>query len=79
VDDVRGFEELPAAPNGVRYDPSDRVFLAVSAAHPEHPAVLQALDSKWWGWRGALEKAKVPIHFVCPEEIARKYEEKIGL
>jgi hypothetical protein len=78
TDDDQGFEELPVAPDGVRYDPSDRVFLAVSAAHPEHPPVLQALDSKWWGWREALTNAGVPIHFVCPDEIARKYEEKMG-
>lgn len=72
------FVELPAPPEGVWYDPSDRVFLAVSAAHPEHPPVLQALDSKWWGWREALQAAGVPIHFVCPEEIARKHAEKLG-
>jgi hypothetical protein len=78
LEDGEGFHELPTAPNGVRYDPSDRVFLAVSAAHPEHPPVLQALDSKWWGWREALAAAGVPIHFVCPEEIARKYEEKMA-
>lgn len=78
TDDEQGFVELPAAPDGIRYDPSDRVFLAVSAAHSEHPPVVQALDSKWWGWRKALTDAAVPIHFVCREEIARKYQEKMG-
>jgi hypothetical protein len=72
------FAELPAPPDGVRYDPSDRIFLAVSAAHPEHPPVLQALDSKWWGWREALEAAEVTIDFVCPEEIAQKHAAKMG-
>lgn len=78
ADEPGNFDELPAAPDGVRYDPSDCVFLAVSAAHADHPPVLQALDSKWWGWREALTAAGVPIHFVCPEEIARKYEEKMA-
>jgi hypothetical protein len=78
-DDSGGFEELPLPAEGVRYDPADCKFLAVAAAHPEHPPVLQALDSKWWGWRGALEEAGVTIYFVCPEEIARKHEEKMGL
>lgn len=76
ADDNSKFNELPDPPDGVRYDPSDRKFLAVSAAHPEHPPVLQALDSKWWGWKDALEKTGVVIHFVCPDEIARKHAEK---
>jgi hypothetical protein len=73
-----GFEELPPPPDGVRYDPADLKFLAVSAAHPEHPPVLQSLDTKWWGWREARDKAGVQIHFVCPDEIARKHAEKMG-
>lgn len=71
------FEELPPPP-GVRYDPSDRKFLAVSAAHPEHPPVLQALDSKWWGWKDALRRAGVAVEFLCPVEIARKHADKMG-
>lgn len=76
--DMQGYQELPLPPDDVRYDPSDRVFLAVAAAHPEHPPVLQALDSKWWGWQKALEAAGVTIEFVCAEEIERKYHEKMG-
>jgi hypothetical protein len=72
------FIELPKPLKEVRYDPSDRVFLAVSAAHPEHPPVLQALDSKWWGWREALHDAGIPVHFLCPEEIAQKHAAKMG-
>lgn len=76
-DDPEDFEELPAPPPGVHYDPSDRKFLAVAAAHDEHPPVLQALDSKWWGWKEALASAGVLIHFICPGEIARKFHEKM--
>ena len=76
ADDKDSFNELPDPPEGVRYDPSDRKFLAVSAAHPEHPPVLQALDSKWWGWKDALQQSGVIIHFLCPDDIARKHEEK---
>lgn len=76
--DVQGFRELPVPPEGVQYDPSDRVFLAVSAAHAEHPQVLQALDSKWWGWQKALSGAGVTIHFLCPE-IEKKHNEKMGI
>jgi len=73
-----GFAELPSPPEGVHYDPSDRKFLAVAAAHPEHPPIWQALDSKWWGWTAALAEAGISVHFLCPEEIARKHREKMG-
>jgi hypothetical protein len=70
------FHELPAAPNGVRYDPSDRKFLAVAAAHNSHPVILHSVDFKWWGWRDALQAAGVTIDFLCPEDVAAKYAEK---
>lgn len=76
--DPEDFEELPEPSGGVSYDPSDRKFLAVAAAHAEHPPVLQSFDSKWWGWQAALAEAGVTIHFLCPEEIAAKYREKFG-
>ena len=76
--DDEDFKELPSPPKGVRYDPSDRKFLAVSAAHPKHPPILQALDSKWWGWRDALAQAGISVHFVCEQEIAAKYTQKMG-
>ena len=72
------YRELPPPPEGIRYDPSDRKFLAVSAAHPDHPPVLQALDSKWWGWRDALARTGIPVYFVCAQEIEEKYIQKMG-
>lgn len=77
ADDTTDFDELAPPPEGIRYDPSDRKFLAVSAAHPERPPILQALDSKWWGWTEALKACGVSIHFLCPAEIAAKYREKL--
>jgi hypothetical protein len=74
--DELDFEELPPAPEGTHYDPSDRKFLAVAAAHPEHPPILQSFDSKWWGWRAALSAIGVTVHFLCPEAIEAKYREK---
>lgn len=78
ANDPEDFEELPAAAGGVEYDPSDRKFLAVAAAHRSHPAVLQAFDSKWWGWKESLEAIGVTIHFLCAEAIEAKYSEKMG-
>jgi len=71
------FVELPDPPEGVRYDPSDRKFLAVAAAHPERPPILEAGDSKWWGWREALSEAGVRIHFLCPETLHATYDAKM--
>ena len=71
-----GYHELPAPTEGTMYDPSDEKFLAVAAAHPECPPVLQAFDSKWWGWQDSLEACGVTIHFLCPSEIKAKYDEK---
>ena len=78
ADNADDYEELPTPADGTVYDMSDRKFLAVSAAHAGHPPILQAFDSKWWGWREALEAIGVLIHFVCPEEIKAKHAEKMG-
>lgn len=72
------FLELPPPTEGTTYDPSDEKFLAVAAAHPERPPVLQAFDSKWWGWQDSLKACGVRVHFLCPEEIQAKHAEKMG-
>jgi len=76
--DSEDFEELPATDDGTVYDRSDRKFLAVAAAHEDHPHILQSFDSKWWGWQGQLAKCGVTIHFLCKDEIRAKHAEKIG-
>ncbi len=78
AEDQEDFEELPAAAGGVIYDRSDRKFLAVAAAHAEHPPILQSFDSKWWGWQGSLARCGVTIAFLCEQEIAKKHEAKMG-
>lgn len=76
--DPTDYEEFPAAPAGVAYDPSDRKFLAVAASHERHPHILQATDSKWWGWREALAVHGVRVRFLCPAEIEAKFRQKLG-
>jgi len=75
--DDEDFEELPAPRDGTVYDRSDRKFLAVAAAHPDHPPVLQSFDSKWWGWTAALNAIGVTVHFLCPDAIQAKHQEKM--
>jgi hypothetical protein len=76
--DAEDFVELPAPPDGVVYDRSDRKFLAVAAAHADRPPILQSFDSKWWGWTDALRAIGVSIHFLCEHEIAKKHAAKHG-
>lgn len=75
--DADDFHELPGPPEGVAYDPADRKFLAVAAAHNPHPVILQSLDHKWWGWRDALRAVGVTIDFLCPDDVEAKYAEKM--
>ena len=72
------FTETPPSSSGVRYDPSDRKFLAVAAAHPDHPPILQSFDSKWWGWREPLRDHGVEVHFICADAIEAKYRDKMS-
>ncbi len=48
----RGFAEFPEDERLADFDPADRKFVAVAAAHQEHPPIVQAADSKWLGWAG---------------------------
>ena len=66
-------------PAGLRgFDPSDRKFVAVANAHPDKPEILQAVDSKWWGFRDAFEELGLRVCFLCPDYVQRKYAEKMG-
>lgn len=76
--DPEDYEELPAPSDGTAYDRSDRKFLAVSAAHPKRPPILQSFDSKWWGWQESLKRIGVRIHFLCQDDIEAKHAEKMG-
>jgi hypothetical protein len=63
----RGFYEFPDAPGLAGFDPSDRKFVAVALAHPEHPPIANATDSDWWHYRRPLAECGVTVDFLCPE------------
>jgi hypothetical protein len=77
-DDKEDFEEFPNEPGFKSFDRSDRKFVAVARAHPERPPILEALDSKWWGWREPLKQVGVAVMFLCEDEIQVLYERKFG-
>lgn len=72
------YEEFPDHAGLVDFDLSDRKFVAVANAHPTKPPIMEATDSKWWGWKEALAEAGIPVIFLCEDWIKKKYKEKMG-
>ena len=70
------YEEYPTHKGLEKFDPSDRKFIAVANAHPEKPPILEATDSKWWGYKDTLSEVGIKIEFLCPKYIESKYNEK---
>ncbi|MBF0305520.1 MAG: hypothetical protein HQL41_07725 [Alphaproteobacteria bacterium] len=75
---TRGYESFPDDPELANFDPPDRKFVAVAALHASNPIILQATDSKWLGWDGALKRHGVQVEFVCPVDIERFRQNKLG-
>ena len=71
----RMFESFPDDARLANFDPPDRVFVAVAAAHAERPPILQAADAKWLGWAAALHDHRVDVEFLCPDDI-RAFRDK---
>lgn len=68
---IRGFDSFPDDPRLANFDPPDRKFVAVSAAHSDRPPIAQATDSKWLGWEMALHHHGISVVFICPKDINR--------
>lgn len=73
------YDEFPTHEGLSDFDRSDRKFVAVANAHPRKPSILQATDSKWWGWKDALTEVGITVQFLCPEYVEAKYAEKMGM
>jgi len=71
------YNEFPDHVGLENFDNSDRKFVAVANVHPTKPPILQATDSKWWGWKTALFEAGITVHFICRNFIETKYSEKM--
>ncbi|MFZ4986821.1 MAG: hypothetical protein ACOYLF_15280 [Blastocatellia bacterium] len=70
--------EFPAGDELKNFDRSDRKFIAVANASKTRWPILQATDSKWWGWSSALADLGIIVYFLCPDYISAKYTEKIA-
>lgn len=76
--DGDSYREFPQHPGLAQFDRSDQKFVAVANAHPEKPAILQATDSKWWGWKEALSEVGLTVRFLCPEYVQSTHQKKFG-
>ncbi len=61
------FDEIPEVPALKGFDPSDKKFVAVALAHPQHPPILNAVDTDWQAFQKPLEQLGVSIEFICGE------------
>lgn len=59
------YAEFPSSPELGGFDPSDRKFVAVANTHPDKPQILQAVDSKWRSFEGALVAVGIHVDFLC--------------
>jgi len=76
VETENDYREFPSDPALSDFDPSDRKFIAVALAHPQKPPVLQAVDSKWWGFRDVLQRNGVAVEFICADDIQRIHQRR---
>jgi hypothetical protein len=65
--DGTDFQEFPDDPALADFDRTDRKFVAVCVAHPQHPPILNATDRDWWDFRDALSVHGVLVRFLCEE------------
>jgi hypothetical protein len=72
----QSYDEFPDHEGLSHFDISDRKFIAVANSHLSKPTILQATDSKWWGWKTALKEVGIPVQFLCPVYMAKIYRKK---
>jgi hypothetical protein len=75
---IRGYQEFPDHHSLLNFDPADRKFVAVASAHSLKPEIVQAGDSKWWGWRVPLAACGIVLNMPCEDELREKWASKIG-
>ena len=68
-EDDTDFAEFPNDPRLAGFDRSDRKFVAVARSHPEHPPILNAVDTDWRDHYAVLAEHEVTVEFLCPDEM----------
>ena len=74
----QAFLEFPEAEALREFDRSDRKFVAVAnAGKVKHP-IIQAVDFKWWGWKGALAAESIEVIFLDEAAAEAGYQEHLA-
>lgn len=60
-------EEFPVDPDLLKFDPSDRKFVAVALASGENPSILNCSDPGWRDFDDALLRNGVTVDQICPQ------------
>ena len=66
-DQPDNFLQFPNNPALNGFDPSDRKFVAISAACPRHPPICNATDSDWAEFESALTQEGITVEQLCPQ------------
>lgn len=74
----RQYAEFPQDSALDGFDLSDRKFIALANAHPDHPSIYEGSDCLWWGFKDALSALGIQVVFLCEEYVQTKYEETYG-
>ena len=74
------YKEFPEHDGLSDFDKDDQKFVAVANAHSvtDKPHIMQAVDSKWWGWKDALNQVGINVRFLCPDYVKEKYKNKMN-
>lgn len=67
---------FPLEERTVKFDMSDRKFVALARAHTEQPPIIEATDGKWLGYKDVFEEYGVHIEFLDMDYAAMMYERK---
>lgn len=78
-EDNQIFQEFPDHQDLANFDVSDRKFVAVANASDPKAPILQAVDSKWWGWKDALLACGIVVRFIDDAAAEAAYRKKMGL
>lgn len=60
------------------FDRSDRKFVALARMHSEHPAIVEASDGKWFGFKETFEEYGVHIEFLDMNYAIMMHKRKLG-
>lgn len=66
----RAWEEFPADPALSGFDRDDQKFVAVARASGNSPTIVNAVDSDWATYSGAIRASGLDLLCLCPDVVA---------